>query len=410
LLFLVLWPVDYRHGDNGEYQVGCAHRHGLEVPRHLAESGTGENIVQVIKEEGSGLSVLDIGWRRDGPAVVISAFPWPVTDEQEHSSLQSKIQNPKSKMSKIISLGEILWDVFPDAEHLGGAPFNFAAHARRLGHEVFFVSAVGDDNRGRSALAKMEQLGLATRFVQRLTTASTGIVSVRLDPAGQPTFTIHRPAAYDLVSLSPRELAELSSPPADWIYFGTLHQMSPGARDLLAALIDANPGARRFYDINLRQDSYGPALVHDLMKRASVVKLNDAEVRTVEDLFHLVGPVDFSGGSAPSIEEFCRTSSQAHGWEAVCVTRGALGCALLIGGEYVEVDGYPVEVADTVGSGDAFAAAFVHGLSGGRASGWTPVAIGDFANRVGALIASRHGAIPSWTIEECQALVRTGSR
>ena len=317
---------------------------------------------------------------------------------------------------KIISLGEILWDVFPDAEYLGGAPFNFAAHARRLGHDVFFVSAVGDDHRGQSALAKMEQLDLSTRFVQRLTSGATGIVSVSLDPAGQPTFTIHRPAAYDLVSLGPGELAELSSPEADWIYFGTLHQMSPGARDLLSALINANPRARRFYDINLRPDCYEPALVRDLMKRASVVKLNDAEVRAVEDLFR---PSDSSTGSPhsprtarspSSLEEFCRTGAEAHGWEAVCVTRGAQGCALLIGEEYAEVGGYPVEVADTVGSGDAFAAAFVHGLSGRWTSGWTPTEIGDFANRVGALVASRHGAIPSWTIQECRALVRVGSR
>jgi len=304
---------------------------------------------------------------------------------------------------KIISLGEILWDVFDDAEYLGGAPFNFAAHARRLGHDVFFVSAVGDDSRGRSALAKMEQLDLATRFVQRLTSAATGIVSVRLDSAGQPNFTIHRPAAYDLVSLGPGDLAELSSPQADWIYFGTLHQMSPGARDLLAALIGANPHARRFYDINLRPDSYEPALVRDLMKRASVVKLNDAEVRTVEDLF---GGKASSPRSPYSLEEFCRSRAEAHGWEAVCVTRGAQGCALLIGGEYAEVDGYAVEVADTVGAGDAFAAAFLHGLS----TGWAPAEIGDFANRVGALVAGRHGAIPSWTIEECRALVRPGSR
>ncbi len=308
--------------------------------------------------------------------------------------------------NKIISLGEILWDVFPDAEHLGGAPFNFAAHARRLGHDVCFVSAVGDDPRGRSALAKMEQLGLPTRFVQRLTGAATGIVSVRLDAAGQPTFTIHRPAAYDLVSLGPGDLAELSSPPADWIYFGTLHQMSPRARDLLAALIGANPRARRFYDINLRPASYEPALVRDLMKRASVVKLNDAEVRTVEHLFDSSGGSALSPRSPRSLEEFCRTSAAAYGWEAVCVTRGAQGCALLIDGEYVEADGYPVDVADTVGAGDAFAAAFVHGLS----AGWAPAKTGDFANRVGALVASRHGAIPSWTIEESRALARPGSR
>ena len=307
---------------------------------------------------------------------------------------------------KVISLGEILWDVLPDAEYLGGAPFNFAAHARRLGHDVYFVSAVGDDRRGRSALAKMEQLDLPARFVQRVQGAETGIVSVSLDAAGQPAFTIHRPAAYDLVSLTATDLAELSSPPSDWIYFGTLHQMNPATRDLLAAVINANPGARRFYDINLRRDSYTPALVCDLMRRASVVKLNDAEVGMVEDLLRGSDFAVAAGSYAPthSVEKFCRAGAQVFGWEAVCVTRGALGCALLIGNEYTEVAGYTVEVADTVGAGDAFAAAFVHGLS----SGWTPVETGDFANRVGALVASRHGAIPSWTLEQCRALVRAG--
>ncbi|MGO9274500.1 MAG: PfkB family carbohydrate kinase [Terriglobia bacterium] len=115
-----------------------------------------------------------------------------------------------------------------------------------------------------------------------------------------------------------------------------------------------------------------------------------------------------AGGSARSprsLEEFCRTQTEAYGWEAVCATWGAQGCGLLIDGEYAEVDGYPVEVADTVGAGHAFAAAFVHGLS----SLCTPAETGDFANRVGALVATRHGATPSWTIEECRALARPGS-
>jgi len=298
---------------------------------------------------------------------------------------------------KIISVGEILWDVFDHGEYLGGAPFNLAAHAHRLGHDVLFVSAVGEDERGRSALTKMEQLGLSTRFVQRRAAQSTGIVSVSLDSAGQPCFVIHRPAAYDRVSLSRSELAEISSPQADWICFGTLHQMSQNARDLLTELVQANPRARRIYDVNLRPDSYNTTLIRDLMKRSSIVKLNDAEVRMVEELFQ---------EQPRSIEEFCIHNAKAYGWEAVCVTRGAQGCSLLIGEEYLEVDGYPVQVADTVGAGDAFAAAFVHGLS----NGWRPAEVADFANRVGALVASRHGAIPPWTIEECRALNRPIAR
>jgi fructokinase len=294
---------------------------------------------------------------------------------------------------KIISIGEILWDVFGQDEYLGGAPFNFAAHARRLGHDVVFVSAVGDDERGRAALLAMEQLRLRTRFVTILKGQSTGIVSVQLDSAGQPSFLIHRPAAYDLVELSESDLAEISAQQADWIYFGTLHQMSPKARDLLTTLIATNPGARRFYDVNLRVNSYNAALVEALLKRSSVVKLNDSEVNTIQT---------WLGGNTRSIEEFSRNGVRAYGWEAVCVTRGAQGCSLLVGGEYADVDAYPVQVADTVGSGDAFAAAFLHGLN----HGWPAAKIGDFANRVGALVASRRGAVPNWTVEECWALAR----
>jgi sugar/nucleoside kinase (ribokinase family) len=81
---------------------------------------------------------------------------------------------------------------------------------------------------------------------------------------------------------------------------------------------------------------------------------------------------------------------------------GYVGCGLLVSGEYVETDGYAVRVSDTVGAGDAFAAAFLYGL----ASGWPAGQIGDFANRLGALVASREGAVPWWEPEECLSLAR----
>src|ERR1019366_4071627 len=95
----------------------------------------------------------------------------------------------------ILSIGEILWDVFPDTARLGGAPFNVAVHAHRLGHCVIFLSAVADDERGRAALGRAAELGLTTEFLQVAAGGPTGSVSVRLDAEGHPDFTIHRPAA-----------------------------------------------------------------------------------------------------------------------------------------------------------------------------------------------------------------------
>ena len=295
---------------------------------------------------------------------------------------------------KIVSIGEVLWDVIGPVEHLGGAPFNFAAHARKLGHEVLFVSAVGTDTRGDRILEQMAKMGLSTRYVARVKDYPTGSVTVSLDAMGQPSYVIHRPAAYDFPRLSPADLEAISSPAPDWIYFGTLQQMSEVARQLTMKLIEAGRDARRFYDVNLRVHSYQPSLVRELMPHATVLKLNEPEVLQIQEMF--------GEKKSGSLEEFCRNYGREFGCESVCVTRGAKGCALLMKGDYLEAAGYPVQVADAVGAGDAFAAALIHGMS----CGWPAARIADFANRVGALVASGPGAIPDWTIQEAMDLAR----
>ena len=294
---------------------------------------------------------------------------------------------------RIVSIGEVLWDVIGDKEYLGGAALNFAAHAARLGHTVSFVSAVGKDERGRRVLERMAEMGLSTRYVREVATHPTGFVTVELDPAGVPRFTIHHPAAYDAPELTDGDVAELLSPKPDWIYFGTLFQMSPQARQLTYRLIDSHCGARLLYDVNLRKDSYTAPFVRELMARAQVVKLNEDEATAIDQMF---------GRASGSLEDFCRTYAREYGWQSACITRGEKGCAMLVEGEYIEASGYRVQAQDTVGAGDAFAAAFIHGLN----LQWPALEIADFANRVAALVASRPGGTPPWTLEEARALSR----
>lgn len=291
---------------------------------------------------------------------------------------------------KVVSIGEVLWDVIAGKEHLGGAPFNFAAHLLRLGHEVSFISAVGADERGDRILKRMSQMGLPTRYVHVDKEHSTGIVTVTLT-GGQPTFVLHRPAAYDFPQVSPAEFDDLLSQPIDWIYFGTLLQISTVAAELTREILAALPTARRYYDVNLRANSYTPELLQEMMRLATVMKLNDVEVEEISRMF---------GATFSSLEQFCREYSSNFQLDAVCVTRGSKGCALLLGEDFVEAPGYQIHVADTVGAGDAFAAALLHGLG----QEWPVAKIADFANRVGALVASRPGAIPPWTLDEVGAL------
>jgi fructokinase len=292
---------------------------------------------------------------------------------------------------KIISIGEVLWDILPAVEHMGGAPFNLAFHAHLLGHEVCFVSAVGNDPRGSSSLEKMNESGLTTRFILRTSNYPTGTVSVQMDSAGSPQYKIHRPVAYEFPALSPPDFDALLKPAPDWIYFGTLQQMSAPAHDLTIKLLTAAPTAKYFYDVNLRVDSFTPELVRSLARHANVLKLNEQELPALQK----IGGIE--GGSH---EKFCRNCARTFNLESVCITRGPQGCALLLNNGYVEAPGFPIKVADTIGAGDAFSAALLHGLN----AGWPLHQIADFSNRVGALVASRPGGTPAWSVDEALAL------
>ena len=271
----------------------------------------------------------------------------------------------------IISIGEILWDVFADSTRLGGAPFNFAVNAQRLGHRVVFLSAVGNDALGHSARERAGGLGLSPEWIQVVDDAPTGQVTVRLDAAGHPDFTIHRPAAYDRLTLTQEALDRLSALNPDWIYFGTLYAMEPHSREQLRRLLHALPHARRFYDVNLRRGNYTPELLRELLGHAEVVKLSDEEESRLPDL-----------GGVPGL----------------AITRGGAGCSVRLGEDRAECSGYAVAVADTVGAGDAFAAAFLDGIGANSDA----AKAGDFANRLGALVASRAGATPAWSVEEVE--------
>ena len=301
---------------------------------------------------------------------------------------------------RIVSVGEILWDVIGENEYLGGAPLNFAAHAQKLGHEVYPLSGVGADKRGHKAIELLKQRGMSTQFIQVLPHQPTGRAEVELDMEGKPTFRIVRPVAYDFVDLTDDELKQIAKLEPDWIYLGTLYHMSGHSLISTKKLLKAVPKARRFYDINLREGHWSLATIEQLFSLASVIKLSDQEAESLD------ATVDASEGPSDSIENFCRRWTARFGCETMCITFGERGCAIFKDGKFTKAPGYHITVADTVGAGDAFSAAFVHGLS----QGWEAKRIACCANAVGALVASRSGAIPDWTIAEAHALMRAQAR
>lgn len=295
---------------------------------------------------------------------------------------------------RIVSVGEILWDVIGPTEYLGGAPLNFAAHAHKLGHEVALVSGVGDDQRGHRALRQLQQCGISAEFVQLRRGKPTGTAEVELSPDGKPMFRIVRPAAYDFVNLTRPQIRRLAEWQPQWIYFGTLYHTSQRALDSTLQLLAEVPAAKAFYDVNLRDGNWNLATVEQLASHACVIKLSDSEA---EFLDASLNAEDAEG----SVEHFCRRWSDQYSCRTICVTFGERGCGIYKDGDYTAIPGCKVEVADTIGAGDAFSAAFLHGLE----EGWDVERCGAFANTVAALVASRPGAIPDWSVDEVPALL-----
>lgn len=278
----------------------------------------------------------------------------------------------------------------PDGPMLGGAPLNLAVHVGQLGRPSAILTAVGIDDLGQRTRLAVEERGVDVAWIQTSPTLPTGTSQVALDGIA-PTFAISSPAAYDDLSLDNKTLQEIvrASPAA--IAMGTLAQQGPLVRATTIRVLNACPDAVRFYDANLR-DGWDATIVDDLLRVATVIKLNEGEAIEV---------AQFRGLSAQDPRAFTHELADQTGARAVCVTRGAESAALLLDGRFVE--GRPPAVAptDTVGAGDAFSAALLDGILGWQEPEW----ILRRALALGALVASRAGGTPIWEEEELEDIL-----
>jgi len=280
-----------------------------------------------------------------------------------------------------VGLGELLWDLLPSGKQLGGAPANFAYITNLLGDHGIPASRIGCDALGDEALQKLTQLGLGTSFVQRDSVHPTGTVNVKIDAAGQPCFDILHPVAWDYLEWT-KEWQQLARE-ADAVCFGSLAQRSPCSHSTIRSFLNATRReAIRIFDVNLRQNFYSRQILADSMSLATIVKLNHEELPKIMALFEL---------EHRSEKDSARRLLSLHNLKLICVTRGGAGSLLISADECSEHAGVKVKVADTVGAGDAFTAAMVHGYLRG-----VPLdQINETANRVGAWVASQSGATPA---------------
>ena len=284
---------------------------------------------------------------------------------------------------KIISFGEVLWDLFPDGERFGGAPANFACHAALLGGDVTMVSAVGDEKRGRKAIGILGGFGIDTNQVRVIPRTTTGSVGVEVDAAGKPKFTIHENAAWDQVAWSSELESAISG--ADAVYFGTLGQRSEVSRATIrrALALARSAGKMRILDVNLRAPFFDDNLIRDSVEGVSHLKLSDDELEAV------AGACGISLDGAPA-DVLCQLRSRFR-LHSVVMTRGAQGALFVSEEDVIDQPGVPAEVLDTVGAGDAFTAAFVLGILKGEKL----EAVLRQACEKAAVVCSQPGAVPA---------------
>jgi diaminopimelate decarboxylase len=321
---------------------------------------------------------------RDGQA-------WPILRRETYDDLARRDlplpgpPGPSAAGFTVVGLGEVLWDLLPDGKQLGGAPANFATQAAALGDRGVVASRVGTDDLGdqiRTCLAARE---LGTRYVQQDPERPTGTVRVALDADGQPDFTIAQDVAWDALAWTPEWKALAAE--ADAVCFGSLAQRSASSHETIHRFLRATrPDAARIFDVNLRQESpILPDVLDISLRRSTIAKLSDAELPRVLRLLGL------NVEAGESEETLALRLLRAYDLALVCVTRGSRGSLLVTEAETDAHPGFPVEVADTVGAGDAFAAAVAHHWLRGASL----AQINEAANRLGSYVATRSGATPA---------------
>lgn len=292
--------------------------------------------------------------------------------------------NPPEAIARprVVSIGELLWDLLPTGPQLGGAPANVACHAAALGAQAAVVSCVGDDPLGRQALDLLRSRGLDTGAIDVLPGVPTGTVHVAVDATGHPTFDIVRDVAWDrLTAGGDGSAARARVAAADAVCFGTLAQRTPGARSAIHGWMAAvRPGALRVFDVNLRPPFHSPEVIEASLGCADVLKLNEDELPV------LAAHLGVGGDAAAQV----RAIAGRWGLRAVALTLGARGAALLGGDQWTTEPGRVVDVRDAVGAGDAFTAALILGLL----RGWDAPAILRRATDVAAFVCTQSGATP----------------
>lgn len=278
----------------------------------------------------------------------------------------------------VVGLGEILWDVFPTRKVIGGAPANFAYHISQFGYDGYAVSAIGEDELGTEILDNLREKTMNCLIEQ--TEYPTGTVQVTVDNQGVPNYEICENVAWDNIPYTDKtkQLAQRTNT----VCFGSLAQRNEKSKESIKQfLMDMPVDSLKIFDINLRLDYYSLNIIHDSLTLANILKINDEELIVVANLYKLENDNEL---------DICKFLMDKYSLEILILTKGTEGSFILTEKETSFQPTPIVQVADTVGAGDSFTAAFVAAYMYGERIAYAH----KLAAEVSAYVCTQHGAMP----------------
>lgn len=280
----------------------------------------------------------------------------------------------------VVGMGEALWDVLPEGKKIGGAPANFAYHVSQFGLPSCVVSAVGDDALGKEIVDNFTSKGLNQLIAE--VPYPTGTVQVEIDQAGVPQYEIKENVAWDNIPYT--DSLEALAQQTKAVCFGSLAQRNVVSRNTINRFLDAMPHNEDklvVFDVNLRQGFYNKEILCNSMKRCNILKINDEELVTVSRMFGYPG-ID--------LQDKCWILLGKYNLKMLILTCGINGSYVFTPGNVSFQPTPKVEVADTVGAGDSFTAAFISSILKGK----SVAEAHSLAVRTSAYVCTRKGAMP----------------
>ena len=280
------------------------------------------------------------------------------------------------KKTKIICFGEVLWDMLPTGKLPGGAPMNVAYHLNALGIDSSIISRVGKDDLGAELIGFLTEKHISVDFVQHDAVLPTGLVNVKLDEQGSPTYQIEKPVAWDNILLTSAIMEKVAE--ADALVYGSLVCRNEVSENTLFELLKR--AKKKIFDVNIREPFYEQLLIEHLMTAAEIVKMNEHELELISGWYN--NEKDFSKQMKFLYDRF--------DLETLIVSQGSVGAYCLENDTLYFQESFKIMVKDTIGSGDAFLAGFLSEKMHGK----TPQECLLTACKVGAYVATQAGATP----------------